>query len=223
MWLRPREFNSLRSPQLTRRAAGRVGIRRGVVGSALPQLSDSLLGGRLTVSRGSLKPASSVRLTPSQPQPVRSAARIPGSDPGDAGSSPAPAAILRGRRPTDQDTALRTQRLEVRILPPVPTHSLPRACRGAESPVPCHGTDRRFKSGHARHFFRRRRLTVQDHRLSIGGCEFDSRRRYQLWVRRSRWPSTCPLSRTATVRFCPDPPASSGFGSVAHAGRAPAF
>ena len=86
-WICPRGFNSLRSPQLCWEVVQRPG-------------------------RGSLKPATAVRVCPSQPE------------------SP------RGRRSTDQDTRLRTGRVEVQLLPPTPFrgsspnwtgHSLPKA------------------------------------------------------------------------------------------------
>ena len=65
-------------------------------------------------SRWSLKPASGVRFVHSQPQRGRSAARISGSDPEDSGSNPLPAAnsFHAGVVQLDQDTRLRTERLE---------------------------------------------------------------------------------------------------------------
>jgi hypothetical protein len=65
-------------------------------------------------SRWSLKPATDVRFVHSLPQRDRSAARISGSDPEDSGSNPLPAAnkFHAGVVQLDQDTRLRTERLE---------------------------------------------------------------------------------------------------------------
>ena len=125
LWLFPRGFDSRRSNQV-------------------------LQGVRLVASRWSLKPATDVRFVHSLPRRDRSAARISGSDPEDSGSNPLPAAkqFHAGVVQLDQDTRLRTERLEG-SNPSARTISAPRprdqgtALRRLESAFESPGADQR--------------------------------------------------------------------------------
>jgi hypothetical protein len=101
LWPFQREFDSLRSPHFVRLAAGIGQISSGVLWSA--DCRKLFLGGRLVESRQSLKLASSVRFTPSQPLPGRSVGRTPLSESGCRWFESIPGShFLRAHRPKER-------------------------------------------------------------------------------------------------------------------------